>query len=111
MRNHIVGQVVESDTSLPLADSDPLRARLMVFARFCVARIARELGGAEGWEVSYDRRPDSTVALVRARFGGELLVSSGTHVDPALAIWDAMCRIEQRLRDERSRMRMSPPII
>jgi len=112
MRNHIVGQVVESNVNLHLADADPLRARLMVFARFCVARIAREIGGAEAWEVSYDRRDASTVAQVRARMGDEVLVGRGTHVDPTLAIWDAMCRIEQRLREARPRLsrRLGPPI-
>lgn len=112
MRNHIVGQVVESSVSLHLADADPLRARLMVFARFCVARIRREISGAEAWEVSYDLRDASTIAVVRARMGDEVLVGSDTHADPAIAIWNAMCRIEQRLREARHplRRRLGPPI-
>src|SRR5512140_1339240 len=100
MANQIVGRSGRGGTSARLAvNDDPVRSRLIFFARFCVTRLTRELAGADGWEVSYDQRADETVAMVRARMGDQVVIARGAHADPAIAVWNAMCRIEQPLRD------------
>jgi hypothetical protein len=76
---------------------------LGAFVRYCVIRIERELGEPERWVVRIapsGTRFASTVAL----HDGELdLESTGAGLDGALAVWDALCSLEQALREARSR--------
>lgn len=75
------------------------RGALVWFARYCAGRLERELGAVDGWEVSVARLAGEHAATVHARVGGRTIASGEFGRDPTLAIWNAMCRIEQPLRD------------
>jgi len=73
---------------------------LIAFAGFCAARIARGLRGIDAWDLyvvsGLEGRSD---AVVRVRVAGETVEVRASASDPAHAIWDAMCDIEQPLRE------------
>lgn len=75
------------------------RTNLIVLARYCVLRIMRDLAGIDGWAVRLKPHADRVTADVRARVGSQVVEASGSDVHPAAAIWNAMCRIEQPLRE------------
>jgi len=77
------------------------QCELGAFARYCVARIERELGEAESWTITVDvaKRTFKSTVLVHHRGCDLDAVAHG--FDGPLAIWDAMCQIEQRLRENR----------
>ncbi len=75
------------------------RTQLIVLARYCIARIARELAGIEDWTVRLAPRAGQVTATVRARVRDVVVEACGSDVHPASAIWNAMCRIEQPLRE------------
>ena len=72
---------------------------LIAFATYCVARISRGLSGIDRWDVfvlgGLDGRSD---ALVRAHIGASQIEARASENDPANAIWNAMCSVEQPLR-------------
>jgi hypothetical protein len=75
---------------------------LAAFVYYCVARIECELGDVGRWVVH--------VTPAVGGFTSTVAVENGSHTevvangfDGPLAIWDAMCRIEQALRDARGR--------
>lgn len=74
---------------------------LGAFARYCVLRIEKDLGERELWNVEVDIRSPGYAARVEVQHLGLELVTNGQGHDGPLAIWDAMCRIEQELRDRR----------
>jgi hypothetical protein len=73
---------------------------LVAFAGYCAARISRDLTGIEAWDLflvgGIDGQAD---AVVRVHVRGEVVEARASECDPAHAIWNAMCRIEQPLRD------------
>src|SRR4051812_10393439 len=73
---------------------------LVAFAGYCATRIGRDLTGIDGWDLylvaGIDGRAD---AVIRAHVRGEVVEARASECDPANAIWSAMCRIEQPLRD------------
>lgn len=73
---------------------------LVAFAGYCAARIARDLSGIEGWDLylvgGIDGHAD---AVVRVHVRGTIVEARASECDPAHAIWNAMCRVEQPLRD------------
>jgi len=76
---------------------------LGAFVRYCVHRIERDFGELEGWSV----RILFTLGLgyssmVSVDEGTLRIDANGSGQDGALAVWDAMCRIEQKLRERRS---------
>jgi hypothetical protein len=71
---------------------------LGAFARYCVQRIEKELGQLERWAVEIALGGRGYSALVEMEHFGLVLETRGYGNDGALAIWDAMCRIEQELR-------------
>jgi hypothetical protein len=73
---------------------------LVAFAGYCAARIARDLTGIDGWDLYLVAAIDGQAdAVVRAHLRGEVVEARARECDPAHAIWNAMCRIEQPLRD------------
>lgn len=81
--------------------SDRQRRELGAFACYCARRIEHELGLVERWKVSLSAGPGAELAcVVRTTRGGQTLEASGLGRDPVLAVWDAMCRLEQRLREQ-----------
>jgi hypothetical protein len=75
------------------------RAEIDVFVRYCVARIERELDGIEAWEVWASELAAECAAIVRGTRHAVTVEARGAGADLAGAIWDAMSRIEQRLRE------------
>jgi hypothetical protein len=75
------------------------RAEIDVFVRYCVARIERELDGIDAWEVWASELGAECAASVRGRRHGVSVEARGAGAELAGAIWDAMSRIEQRLRE------------
>ena len=74
---------------------------LGAFARYCVLRIEKDLGEREQWNIELDIRSPGYSARVEVQHLGLELVTKGQGHDGPLAIWDAMCLIEQELRDRR----------
>jgi hypothetical protein len=75
------------------------RREVTAFARYCVARIERDLGAIEHWSVDVAPTTGGFQARVEVRDRCWSSEARATGRDGALAIWDAMCRMEQRLRE------------
>ena len=82
---------------------------LGAFARYCVQRIEKELGQRQQWSVEIDLRAPGYAARVEVHHLGLVLETRGQGHDGPLAIWDAMCRIEQELRDRRGAVFLGRP--
>jgi hypothetical protein len=72
---------------------------LVSFAGFCAARIARDLRGIDSWDLYVAGGLDQSAAVIRVNIGQETVEARATAADPANAIWNAMCRIEQPIRE------------
>lgn len=70
---------------------------LVAFARYCITRIERQIGETGHWMVH--------VAPAAGGFKSMIVVANteavATGFDAPLAIWDAMCRVEERLLSAR----------
>jgi hypothetical protein len=76
------------------------RDDLVAFAGFCAARIARGLTGIDVWDLYVVSGLDGHAdAIVRVAVGAETVEARASACDPAHAIWNAMCQVEQPLRD------------
>jgi len=76
------------------------RDDLLAFAGFCAARIARDLSGIAGWDLYLVSGLDGHAdAVVRVHVGRDIVEARASACDPAHAIWNAMCQVEQPLRD------------
>jgi len=80
---------------------------LGAFARYCILRVERELGEWQSWVVHVVPSPDGYASHIALHDRGVLLEEQGSGQDGALATWDAMCRIEQRMRE---RQRKDPAV-
>jgi hypothetical protein len=80
-------------------NGDANRDELAAFAGFCAARIARDLRGIESWDLFVVGGLEQADAVLRVRVGRETVEVRASAIDPAHAIWNAMCRIEQPIRD------------
>jgi hypothetical protein len=76
---------------------------LGAFVRYCVIRIERELGEPERWMVRIVPSGSGFRSTVAVEDGELALQSSGNGLDGALAVWDALCSLEQTLREARAR--------
>lgn len=86
---------------LPPTVSTRQRRELGAFARYCAQRIERDLGVLDQWTVSVvtgARGEYATVVSVRRHWE---LEGRGVGPDAVLTIWDAMCRLEQAVREAR----------
>ena len=77
------------------------RHELGAFARYCILRVERERGEWESWVVQIVPSADGYASHIAIHDHGELLEEQGSGQDGALATWDVMCRIEQRMRERR----------
>lgn len=76
------------------------RDDLVAFAGFCASRIARDLSGIGTWDLFVVSGIDGHAdAVVRVEVGRESVEARASACDPAHAIWNAMCQVEQPLRD------------
>jgi len=94
---------------LPANTSLKQERELGAFARYCVQRIEKDLGERQQWLVEIDLKNRSYSALVEVHHFGSTLESRGYGHDGPLAVWDAMCRIEQELRERRGAVFASRP--
>jgi hypothetical protein len=76
---------------------------LGAFVRYCVIRIERELGEPERWMVRIAPSGSGFASTVAVQDSGLALESTGSGLDGALAVWDALCSLEQALREARAR--------
>ena len=89
------------EVRMPTNTSARQERELGAFARYCVQRIEKDLGERQEWTVEIDLGGRGYSALVEVHHLGLVLQTRGHGQDGPLAIWDAMCRIEQELRDRR----------
>ncbi len=75
---------------------------LGAFVRYCVSRIERELGEIEHWSVRIAPAGGAFTSVVVVQDGADAIESTGTGMDGPLAAWEALCRLEQRLREARA---------
>lgn len=80
---------------------------LGAFVRYCVLRIERELGEPERWIVRIAPGVGGFHSTVSVKDGDLAIETTGNGLDGALAVWDALCSLEQALREARLR-RTSP---
>jgi len=74
------------------------REDLIAFAMYCATRVTRDLAGIE-WELFVIGGLDGSAdALVRASVGTTSVEARSSASDPAHAIWNVMCQVEQPLR-------------
>jgi hypothetical protein len=87
------------DVQLPRAASNRQRRELTAFARYCIHRLERELGQRDAWIVEIEPRSGqyATRIAVIDLFGA--IEASGVGLDGALSIWEAICRLEESLRE------------
>ncbi len=72
------------------------------FVRYCALRIEKELGQRECWTVRITTSGAIYSSRVTSEHLGIELEATGTGPDAELATWDAMCRVEQQLRERRA---------
>jgi hypothetical protein len=89
------------DVRVPEHASNRQQRELGAFARYCILRVERELGQRQAWIVELGLSLRGYSSRISVDHGGVVLEEIGTGSDGALATWDAMCRIEQRLREQR----------
>jgi len=88
----------------PPTFGSPTSAQLIAFAKYCVEHMARHLNGVASWELFVTGGLDgATDAIVRARFGGDMVEAKASAADPGNAIWEVMCLVEQPLREAMAR--------
>ena len=81
---------------------------LGAFVRYCVSRIERELGEIEHWSVTIAPTGGAFTSMIAIKDGGEAIESTGVGLDGPLAAWDALCKLEQRLREARAGRAVDP---
>lgn len=87
---------------LPAQASKRQYVELGAFVRFCVTRLERELGELERWIVKIDLAEGRFQSTLVAHAGGRTLRAVGIGLDGTLAVWDALGRLEQELRELRA---------
>lgn len=86
---------------LPESTSAKHQRELGGFARYCILRVERELGERDSWIVNIAPSLGGYASHIAVQSHGEMLEELGKGQDGALATWDAICRVEQRLRERR----------
>jgi hypothetical protein len=76
---------------------------LGAFVRYCVSRIERELGEIEHWSVTIAPAGGEFTSAVAIKDGADTIESTGAGMDGPLAAWEALCKLEQLLREARAR--------
>lgn len=83
------------------ADPDVRRHALALgtFVRLCISRVERSLLHYHAWEVHVGAEPAGFVSHVVVRDDQLVLEEYGHSFDAALATWNAINRLEDRLRE------------
>jgi hypothetical protein len=82
---------------------------LGAFVRYCVSRIEREFGEIEHWAVSIVPAGGEFISTVEIKDAGEPIATRGRGMDGPLAAWEALCVLEQRLRELRAHRGFEDP--
>ena len=90
------------EVRVPPNTSPKQERELAAFARYCVLRIEKDLGERQQWVVEIVIGSRGYAAHVEVQDIGVSIEMRGIGDDGPLAIWDAICRIEQELRDCRT---------
>lgn len=105
MRNHRMsgdGRVLLRAPAV-LGRVDELRS----FVLYCASRIERDLGDLERWTVMLMPRARlGFMGVVIVEHAGDRIEARSPGRDALLAVWNAMCRVEQPLRDAVPRRRV-----
>jgi hypothetical protein len=83
--------------------SPRLVRELTAFVRYCIGRIERELGATEHWTATIAPGSGAFVANVTVSDGEFQREVRACGLDGALAAWNALCSLEQALRESRAR--------
>lgn len=78
-----------------------LQRELRAFARYCILRLERELGTHDAWTVELAPSHGGYRTRVAVRDRGLTVDAQARGQDGPMAIWEAMCEVEQRLRERR----------
>jgi len=89
------------DVRVPEYVGAKLHRELGAFARYCIVRVERELGEREAWSVTISPALDGYQSHIAVCDRDTTIEDRGSSYDGTLAVWDAMCRVEQRLRELR----------
>jgi hypothetical protein len=96
------------EVQLPPSVGTTRERELSGFVRYCIRRIEAELGERERWDVRIGvSRAGFRTQVVLEHYGLTLDTRSAGH-DAALAVWDAMCRLEQLLRERHDAIAFEP---
>lgn len=87
------------DVHLPPATSPRQRRELTAFARYCILRLERELGQRQAWVVDIAPSSGKYATRIAVHDLGGALEACGIGLDGALSTWEAICRLEQSLRE------------
>jgi hypothetical protein len=88
---------------MPQTGSLRQERELGAFVRYCVNRVEQAMGEREGWVVKilHILGAGYTTTVEVDDFGSRV-EATGTGPDGALSTWDAICRLEQMLRERRT---------
>lgn len=87
------------DVHLPRAASARQRRELTAFARYCILRLERELGERQAWLVEIAPTSGKYATRIEVQDMCGALEANGVGFDGALATWEAICQLEQSLRE------------
>ena len=87
------------DVHLPRAASARQRRELTAFARYCIHRLERELGERQAWLVEIAPTSGKYETRIEVHDMCGALEANGVGCDGALATWEAICRLEESLRE------------
>ncbi len=73
---------------------------LGAFVRYCVARIERAVGRADGWTVKVVPTPGGYVCDVIVQAARTVVQETRTRADATLAAWEALCKVEQLILED-----------
>lgn len=91
------------DVQLHRTASARQRRELTAFARYCILRLERDLGERQAWLVEIVPSSGKYATRIEVHDMCGALQASGSGHDGALAMWEAICRIEQAMRESSSR--------
>lgn len=76
-----------------------MERELGAFARYCIHRLERGVGQRDGWLVQVTPSSGGFASRIVLTDRGAAIEADGAGHDGPLAIWEAVCRLEQRLRE------------
>ena len=96
------------DVQLPRAASARQRRELTAFARYCIHRLERELGERQAWLVEIEPTSGKYATRIEVHDICGAIEANGIGFDGALSTWEAICRLEQSLREKIFRISARP---